>query len=359
MHQYTAHLANRMADDGQEVSLVTTSEYPQDRYSPQIHVQIANDNKDTGISIDSLRIDKLGQTLRKIIGQEPDVVHFTGPHLWNPFLIKRLKRHGLRTQLVAIHDLDPHEGQRFGKLLRLWNETVIRTADMILVHGQCYRQALIDSGVAGQKIWMTPLLHLFLSYERTKALNDGGESMKVNGADNYVLFFGRLEAYKGLDMLLSAYDRLERADDLYLTFDCRWNGQLMPWSTALPKKVVLRNWRIGDDEAIDLFQNASLIVLPYTSATQSALIAAAYFFKKPVLVTDSGALAEYVKPELTGFVIKPQDEDGLVRALAEAASNPQRLKKMGVSGLDWYDQARENELLTLKKLYKEAINRII
>ena len=75
----------------------------------------------------------------------------------------------------------------------------------------------------------------------------------------------------------------------------------------LPPGVELRDRRIADDEAEALFRSAAVLVLPYRDATQSALVAAAYAFGVPVIVTDVGALPEYVvrcdRPGETGWVV--------------------------------------------------------
>ena len=66
-----------------------------------------------------------------------------------------------------------------------------------------------------------------------------------------------------------------------------------------------RRGLISDAEALELFHRSSLVLLPYIDATQSALIAAAYYFQKPVLVSRSGALPEYVVDGQTGFIVEP------------------------------------------------------
>ena len=93
-----------------------------------------------------------------------------------------------------------------------------------------------------------------------------------------------------------------------------------------------RDRRVLDDEAIDLFRRCSVLVLPYIGATQSALIAAAYSFGMPVIVSDSGALAEYVVPGETGWVVPEGDSAALAAALREALSDPERTRADGRRG---------------------------
>jgi len=118
--------------------------------------------------------------------------------------------------------------------------------------------------------------------------------------------------------------------------------------------VELRNRLIGDEEAIDLFRRCGLLVLPYRDATQSALVAAAYFFHKPVIVTRAGALAEYVQEGRTGWIVPPGDPPALGRALAAALADPGRLAQMGAAGRAWYDEQRLAETQALLALYDQV-----
>jgi glycosyltransferase involved in cell wall biosynthesis len=95
-------------------------------------------------------------------------------------------------------------------------------------------------------------------------------------------------------------------------------------------------------------------VLPYIDATQSALIPAAYFFRKPVIVTRTGVLPEYVVDEETGFVVEANHPASLGRALTAAMSDRDRLQRMGEAGRAWYERRRLEEAAALVQLYCRA-----
>jgi len=123
---------------------------------------------------------------------------------------------------------------------------------------------------------------------------------------------------------------------------------------VLPPHVELRERFIGDEEALDLFRRCGLLVLPYRDASQSALVAAAYFFRKPVLATRVGALAEYVQDGRTGFLVEPGDPAGLARTLSMALADPERLAQLGAAGRAWYDEQRLVEEETLCLMYAQV-----
>jgi len=352
MHQYTADLANRMAEV-HAVSLVTMKGYPADRYSPLVNVVASIPIVSTGLSLDGLKVGQLSELVKQIENLEPDLVHITGPHLWNVYLVRRLRSQKIQV-IHTIHDLDPHSGTRLPNLLKTWNNLILHSADHILVHGKCYRQRLLQMGIEEHRVSYTPLMFLFLSYQRTKELDIKDIDLCYGP---FILFFGRLEKYKGIETLLEAYEIFSKSH----TCDDRTQVRLIlagpgkfPQikNISLSSGVELRNRMIQDNEALELFSNCSLVVLPYSDATQSSLIASAYYFQKPVIVTRTGALPEYVEDAETGFVVEPKNPTHLASAFIQIVSDPGSLRSMGMEGRKWYDNRRLQETQSLFSLYQ-------
>lgn len=354
MHQYTADLANRMAA-GRDVHLVTTVHAPRDRYAPAVTVHTPLTAGDTGLSAGSMHPGKVRRVRDLLHHLEPDVVHVTAPHLWNAPLVAWMKRSKVPA-IHTIHDLDPHAGAGYGRLLHLWNGLILRMADCILVHGERYRHRLLARGLPPHRVIYTPLLHLFLSYEEEAAVRREAlprEALRPPGAGPpVVLFFGRLRAYKGVGTLLAAWERLSgRPEGARLIVAGK--GELPEaWRGRLPSGVERRNRWVGGAEAVALFQSCDLVALPYVDASQSALVAAAYFFGRPALVTRSGALPEYVQDGRTGYVVAPGDVEALARTLGQALATRESLRQMGQAGRAWYERERRQERATLEALYR-------
>ncbi len=366
MHQSTADLANLQAapepDGGSEspneVTVVTMFGAPVDRYAPQIAMRPIVSVRGTGLQRTNINLRSLWKVYRAIVDARPAVVHFNSPHIWNPILLFLLRRARIHT-VQTIHDLDPHSGTGYGRLLYIWNNLVIRLATHILVHGQIYRARLIERGVKPDRITCIPLLHLFLSYANVHQLESKAsvatlDRINPNEVEPFALFFARLEAYKGVDVLIEAMRQIETQLPR-LRAIIAGEGNIQHFAPGkLPANIQIRNRLIKDDEAIDLFRQCSLVVLPYVDATQSALIASAYFFGKPVIVTRTGALPEYVIAGETGWVIKPRNPQALAECLLAAFSDSAQLVEMGKAGQAWYQTQRHQAQLELLAMYRQT-----
>jgi glycosyltransferase involved in cell wall biosynthesis len=351
MQQYTASLANQMAGafDNEPtqpwpVTIITNYRVPRDRYAPQVDVQPVVDITGTGLQKTNTSLRGFEKVYRAIRAAQPDVVHFTGPHVWNPALLLRLKRAGIRT-IHTIHDLDPHSGSGYGRLLYIWNNSICVGPITFWCMDRSIEIAA-QQGLSDGRVGYTPLLHLFLSHEAEAALRRTQPTVTL---EPFALFFARIEAYKGIDTLFEAMQQLNGHTPARAIVAGR--GEL---GQTAPENVEVRNRLMDDTEAIDLFRRCSLVVLPYRDATQSALIAAAYFFGKPVIVTRTGALPEYVNDGITGWIIEPGNASMLATCLSNAIHDPARLQQMGQAGRAWYETQYQSERATLRRMYEHV-----
>jgi glycosyltransferase involved in cell wall biosynthesis len=353
MHQYTADLANRMVGRGHRVAVVTTSRLPRDRYGAGVTIHAPIANRTTGFSREGLD-EGAFRSLRDALGAAGgDLVHITSPHLWNPLLIAAAQRAG-RPVIQTLHDLDPHRGSPFAALIPVWNGLIIRRADHILVHAERYRARLLAGGLPDARVTGLPLLHLFVGDARLPAVEDLARDVTY---EPWALFFGRLEPYKGIEHLLAAGAMLDRPRGAAPSIVIAGPGRVAPlWAGALPHQVAVREGLVADDAALALFRRCACLVLPYVDATQSALIAAAYYFRKPVIVTRSGALPEYVEHGRTGLVVEPEHPASLARALARLLSAPNLAQEMGQAGRAWYEHQRTAEESALLAMYERMVH---
>lgn len=121
------------------------------------------------------------------------------------------------------------------------------------------------------------------------------------------LFFGRIDKYKGIDILLSAFSQVQNYKYKLIIAG---NGELTSKEKELYDQVkddvILINRYILDEEMLWLFHHARSVVLPYIEATQSGVIPIAYKFGVPVIVSNVDGLTQFVEDEKTGFVCESE-----------------------------------------------------
>ena len=114
---------------------------------------------------------------------------------------------------------------------------------------------------------------------------------------------------------------------------------------------------ISHEEVSELFQRASVVVLPYIDASQSGIVPIAYAFKKPVVVTNVGSIPEVVDDGKTGFIVPPRDSKALADAIIKLLKNDKLRKEMGEHAYKKMKEELSWDKIAKKtiEVYKEAI----
>lgn len=154
-----------------------------------------------------------------------------------------------------------------------------------------------------------------------------------------VLFFGFVRAYKGLDVLLRAFDGLEPAAAYHLLLVGDFYQPKQVYAAGLEKLSARRQLTLVDryvpNEEVGLFFTAAdVLAAPYLSASQSGVVQVAYAFGKPVVASRVGGLPEVVIPGETGFLVPPGDPEALCAAIQECL-RPENAEKLqaGIAGM--------------------------
>ena len=126
--------------------------------------------------------------------------------------------------------------------------------------------------------------------------------------DQYLLFFGRIDKYKGIGNLLKAYRAVSnRAIPLIIAGGGKFTEEEKKRIDGCNNLTVINRY-IGDGEMKWLLHNMTAAVLPYIEATQSGIIPLAYLFGKPVIVSDVAGLTQFVVDGETGKICRSEEE---------------------------------------------------
>ena len=167
--------------------------------------------------------------------------------------------------------------------------------------------------------------------------------------DNYVLFFGRIDRYKGLINFLKPFSKSKNC-----SLVIGGSGFLQDDEKMLIKscgeRITIINRFIEDGEMLYLFRHSCCVVLPYIEASQSGIIPIAYFYGKPVIVSNVEGLTQYVVNNETG-VICENEEDYLKAITFIYETNPAFFSKKCIEYYNDKLDFEKNVDFLLKEIY--------
>ena len=325
---FTERLARAFQAEKDDVNISTFSlQYPNFLFPGKSQYSSSEKPKDLTItqevnSINPLNWFWLGLKLKK---QKPDILILK---YWIPFMapclgtIARIVKRNKHTKVIVVIDnLIPHE-KRFGDYLL--NTYFINSVDGFVAMSESVFNDLDQFGANKKKVLgVHPLYDNF-----GKAISKENAIVRLSLDKNYkyILFFGIIRKYKGLDILLEAFaDNRLQNQNLKLIVAGEFYEDAKPYYDLIEKynlsdSVVLATKFIPDEKVVDYFCAADIIAQPYKNATQSGVTQIAYHFEKPMLVTNVGGLNEIVPHNKVGYVCKPNAND-VANCLVDFFSN--------------------------------------
>ncbi|MBC8186052.1 glycosyltransferase [candidate division KSB1 bacterium] len=146
------------------------------------------------------------------------------------------------------------------------------------------------------------------------------EKLKIKSTDNVALFFGLVRPYKGVKYLIEAIPHvLKKVDVKFYVVGEFWEDikryRKRIAELKIEDNITIVDQYVSDEEAIVYFSATDLFVLPYVSATYSAVIPLAYGYNKPVIVSDVLGLTDLVDDGQTGYIVPPQNPEALAEKI--------------------------------------------
>jgi glycosyltransferase involved in cell wall biosynthesis len=266
------------------------------------------------------------RTAAHIRSLRPDVIHVQDPSDYRVWLMLKTVFRDVAV-VSTVHDVKYHLGEEFqGRGERKFFRHALRSrANALIVHSDKLKQALLESNssVPADEVYAIPhgTYSLYTRWQRTDVVEE----------DATVLFFGRIWPYKGLEYLIDAVPIVENAVPSIKVIIAGEGEDFARYRRMIhnPERFEIHNYCIPVPEVARLFQRSSVVALPYVEASQSGILALAYAFGKPVVVTDVGSLSETVKDGETGLIVPPRDVQGLAHALVRLLRNSELRQTMG------------------------------
>lgn len=317
-------MAQQFQKDGAQVSVETfTLQYPSFLFPGKTQYTTDAAPNDLLIrrsvhSVNPFNWIKVGRRLRK---ENADLVLL---RYWMPFMapcmgtIGRMIRKNKKTKVVGLIDnMIPHE-KRIGD--NLLSRYFVNSMDAFVVLSDSVKEELRQFDQV-KPCLVTP----HPTYDHYGNLLSKAEAANLLGLDasmRYILFFGFIRDYKGLDVLMRAYadKRMEQRNIRLIVAGEFYNNadkyHALEKELGLEGKIHWFSDYIPNEEVTRFFSVADLVVQPYKTATQSGISQMAYHFEKPMVVTAVGGLPEIVPHGKVGYVV-PVDDKAVADAVVD------------------------------------------
>lgn len=303
-HQDTIFgLYEALEDEGKQDVYLLAIRTPKVALRRSSHTWLVDCPERPGITKKTFNIFLLSSLIKKIRKEKFDVIYFESLHVWN---LPIMMFSGSACTYQVIHEVIPHEGDKQVKMVDLMNKAVVNLSDHIVLRNKKYIDELIKRyGIEKDRVHFLELWRRFPKFTEPRYTKR-------------VLFFGRINPYKGVDNLLEI---AKLCPEIHFDVIGRVDLQMQGIVDELKKlpNVFLNNNYVSDDEMKEAFINADWVILPYNSASQSGVIIDAYKYSRPVIAFDVGAISEQIEDNVSGILIKDKDSRRFAKELKYVA----------------------------------------
>ena len=326
--QFNENLCAELNKEGHDAQIISYSlQYPNFLFPGSTQYETSG-TAPSGIKIHTLisTVNPFSwiNTARFIRKQKPDFILF---RYWLPFFgpclgtIGRLAK-SKHTSILALTDnVLPHE-KRIGDVP--FTRYFINSCEGFIAMS---KTVLADiSKFSNSKVTAYSPHPMYETYGNAISKKEAREKLGLNQNDKLILFFGLIRHYKGLDILLDAVadDRLKAAN-IKLLIAGEFYEDKAPYLERINKadlqnRVILHDKFIANDEVKYYFCASDIVAQTYRKATNSGVTMVGYYYEKPMLVTNTGGLAEIVPDKKCGYVVEQNTAD-IADALLDYYSN--------------------------------------
>jgi glycosyltransferase involved in cell wall biosynthesis len=292
------------------------------------------------IGIDSMKT--LRTVLKYIITNSFDAIHFD---TISARLLPLLPFIGNKKIIATIHDPVPHLG-----------ESTIKKNVINWLYSTVIDQYLFYSIYAlNQFLTIRPSLHnktailKLLPYSYINSFKQA-----ATNPEKYILYFGRISAYKGVDLLINASDYIsQQYPSIKVYIAGKPHGDYTIDITG-KKNIQYINSYLSIEELANLIQHSLFVVCPYKEATQSGVLMTALAMKKPVLATSVGAFTEYIKSGVNGILVD-SNIIGIQKGLTRMLKDDYYLELVENIKHDSHEVERQHNYRKYKQLYSSLV----
>jgi glycosyltransferase involved in cell wall biosynthesis len=218
----------------------------------------------------------------------------------------------LRPRAMTAHYILPPSPSRARVIA---TRRVFDEMDAVVAHSEHSARRLRDEvGLDEAKVRVIP--HGAFDY-LTRLPEEKPLPAELAGAEGpVILCFGLLRPYKGIEVLLEAFGRVEGAE-LWIVGNPRMDVEpLQRLAAEAPGRVRFLTRFVEEAEIPAIFRRADLVVLPYLDAEHSGVLYTALAFAKPLVLSAVGGFPE-VAATGAARLVAPGEADYLAATLVD------------------------------------------
>jgi glycosyltransferase involved in cell wall biosynthesis len=238
--------------------------------------------------------------------------------------------------VFTAHNVLPHENNAVDRFLR---HIIYRSAKIIVVHSEYVKNKLSKNFKINQEKIKIIAHGNFDHYAPKEPMSkvEARTSLKLSKMDRVALFFGFIREYKGLDLLLDAFELCaKKGAPLKLVIAGATHPQELEnyyrkriSQISTDGSILFHAGFIPSEEVALYFIACDVVVLPYREIDHSGIVHLAYSFGRPLITTNVGDFPEIIEDGRSGYLLKENNAECLSETLFRALSSSPRLKEMG------------------------------
>ncbi len=314
---FNERLARAFKQNGDQVRIETFSlQYPSFLFpgKTQYSDELPPGDINITVSVNSISPFNWIKVGRKLKKEKPDLVVL---RYWIPFIspslgtIARIIRKNKHTKIIAIADnIIPHEKRPGDALL---SNYFVNSVDGFVTMSQTVMDDLSQFDQKKPRLFNPH--PLYDNFGKSLDKKEAQEKLGLQVDEKYLLFFGFIRDYKGLDLLLEAMtDPRIKKENIKLIIAGEYYSSEEKYKKyildhQLSDSLILRTDFIPNTKVGHYFSACDLVVQPYKTATQSGVTQIGYHFEKPMIVTNVGGLPEIILHNKTGYVCEVNATD--------------------------------------------------